>query len=516
MKIRRVGAFIVALVFMGCVTFAPAASASEPEEQEEIELSNDDYRAYINNLLRPSFFSRYVVGAEDVGQGIQVTKNNFTTTNTPSPTGIVTDFAEGVLKEVIKEIFESAIVNDDTYQLPNIQQYQGKLLVTYAGDVKEVITCVQTIYQTQATSTTWNNHIILSYIRQINDYYTTFTACDIDSENLCNPNISGNLRGNFNTVVYSGYANGVSNVPAFVNGEKQAVAAYLGTYMQNRGVRDQRRTLEIYDTAANSQTYDEWSGTSFDCTTNFVNFTDSNLITCFSGGSEYRPLWYIYNTMETNINTGGYAWTIGAVFTTSTTFTNDYPQYVTQNNNKTNLQTSQPYNVNFNSTIQSNTYNVNDTHNFAIYDRTTNSLTVNDIAYNSFYDDMAQNNYDSLLNTYQNYYYYGYPETEPPPEIPTETRPTTTTTTTTTTGAIVTADTAQPPATGGTAVPKYTMDMGAVSSDFQYLKNMSNDIDKKRPFWIVRLMNKLINDTGLAPLFFFAFIISVLGVFLWK
>lgn len=151
--------------------------------------------------------------------------------------------------------------------------------------------------------------------------------------------------------------------------------------------------------------------------------------------------------------------------------------------------------------------------------------------FNRFYVNIPLNTdltYQQTLNiieqSYENTNYSYNWQTDILPEIipeselvqPPPTEPPTETTATTTTGAIVTIDTMQPPATQGTVLPKYTMDMGAVSSDFQYLKNMTNNVDKKRPFWIVRLMNELLNDTGLLPLFFFAFLISVLGVFLWR
>lgn len=66
------------------------------------------------------------------------------------------------------------------------------------------------------------------------------------------------------------------------------------------------------------------------------------------------------------------------------------------------------------------------------------------------------------------------------------------------------------------AEPKYTLDMNAVHSDLDFVKNQAAEIDVGRSFWIVELFGKIMTDTGFFPLFFFVFLMGVLGVLLWK
>ena len=66
------------------------------------------------------------------------------------------------------------------------------------------------------------------------------------------------------------------------------------------------------------------------------------------------------------------------------------------------------------------------------------------------------------------------------------------------------------------AEPKYTLDMEAVHSDLDYVKNQASEISVGRSFWIIKMFEKIMTDTGLFPLFFFVFLMGVLGVLLWK
>lgn len=110
---------------------------------------------------------------------------------------------------------------------------------------------------------------------------------------------------------------------------------------------------------------------------------------------------------------------------------------------------------------------------------------------------------DNITN---NYYYYTDP-VEP-------------SATTTTTTIILPPDTSSEAATYPPIIPdaepKYTLDMSAVYSDMSYIKQQSNQISVTRSLWVVSLLDKILQDTQLLPLFLFLFLMSVLGVLLWK
>lgn len=110
---------------------------------------------------------------------------------------------------------------------------------------------------------------------------------------------------------------------------------------------------------------------------------------------------------------------------------------------------------------------------------------------------------DNITN---NYYYYTDP-VEP-------------SATTTTTTIILPPDTSSEAATYPPIIPdaepKYTLDMSAVYSDMSYIKQQSNQISVTRSLWVVSLLDKILQDTQLLPLFLFLFLMSVLGVLLWR
>ena len=66
------------------------------------------------------------------------------------------------------------------------------------------------------------------------------------------------------------------------------------------------------------------------------------------------------------------------------------------------------------------------------------------------------------------------------------------------------------------AVPKYTLDMTAVSSDIEELKKQSTSVSIGKSFWVIRVLDYMLNELGLMPLFLLLFFFGVLGVLLWK
>lgn len=500
---------LLALLFFCVCAVAPlVASAEEVVENDLIELSNDDYKNYITDSLRPSFFSEFFNDMTASASDALITDKNYTSTNAPKPSGAgsagssITSAIRDLGIEIVKKIINDSTINQQRngFQIPEYRQQMGKLRNVYNSGLVEIITCTITTYETPEIGNLgeptgkYLNHCILSLIRQTDNYYTTTVICDSGSENFCN---SYTGTGNFSMSSYSMYAN-IYPVRFF---DYEAQQTVLNHQMLMTGSSYNSVTF------SNLEISDEITSSTLRTNLYFGDFQKQG-ISEISSGNQYRTLSYILGSSFVYSSTSNNASSsLGVAFTSFNTITNNYQDYSQKKEINETLEQKQA--ITYLSEINSNTViNESNIENYNYLTIEGDRLTTNS-NFNSWWSSSVSEeiNYN-ITNNYANYWYIGDPDpTEPPSTIPTQPP----------TEPPVTIPT-QPPVTVPTesAVPKYTLDMTAVSSDMEELKKQSTSIELGKSFWVIRLLDKFLTDLNLMPLFLFLFLLSVLGVLLWK
>ena len=206
--------FFVTLIFFCFVVAVPLVAVAEDDSGVLVELSEDDYRAYIEKeLAKPALYA--------IGDDLVTTKT-YESTNAPKPSGagsIGSSITTSILnfgKEIIEDLInDSSVENDNSgLQIPDFKQHIGKCRIVYNSGLVEVLTCSLTTYSTQVIGNLgkptgeYKPHAILTFIRESDKRYTVTTLCDEDSTKYC---ISYSDVGTFSFVNFSSYSNLYAN-----------------------------------------------------------------------------------------------------------------------------------------------------------------------------------------------------------------------------------------------------------------------------------------------------------------
>lgn len=406
----------VTLIVSFSFIIVPLVVSAEEEVIEDnlIELSNDDYKDYISDLLRPSFFSEFFNDMTASASDALITTKNYESTNAPKPSGSgsVVNLIKDIGKKIIEDVINDSVVDNSGCQIPEFHQQTGKLRNVYNSGLVEIITCTVTAYQTPVIGTlgeptgTYNNHCILSFIRQIDDYYTITTICDNDSKKYCD---AYSVIGTYKQASYAAYTTPYY-VRFFDYATQETVPNHQIRAIAN-GYQMNWTDLETDEEIKNStlQTY-----------VYFGSYEKQGLPE-FSSGSTYQSLSNIlasssvYPSSNNSARAG-----IGAVFAVSSTVTNDYQDY--SQREEVNKTVEQKQAITYMSEINTtNVINKNNINNYKFLTIEGDKLTTNN-NFDSWWSSSVEEvvNYN-IQNTYVNYWYIGEPDpTEPPSTIPTQ------------------------------------------------------------------------------------------------
>ena len=537
MKQRLMKFFAAVLVLLFYTSFLLPFSVIAGEiEEDPIELTNEEYENYINDLLRPTFFEEIF---NDITASAKVDLGKFDSSNVPASSGVgsagsasgLKDFGMEILKDLVLNITNKAFVDGST-RMPDFNQRIGKLRNVYNSGLTEIITCGLTIYQTERTGNlgdsvgTFDDHCILTLTRQTGNYYTITTICDTDSEKYCDPLATANFKmGSYSPYVV------VSPYRFYDDASQSSIS---GQHIPSTGTY----TRIVFNEFSNNDLEEMpgFSTTAFSSNLYFVSH-DRQGVSEFSSGSQYRTLAYILRSSSMRMGNGNLG--IGICFSVSNTITNDYQEYSQQQeiNNNADQKQSITYLSELNTT---NVINENNIQNYR-------NMTYNfDSWWQSNVTEVINNN---ITNVYNNYWItptdppetippVTQPPTNPPEIIPPITQPVTdppetippaiqpptdppetippVTQSPTDPPEAIPPDTYLPPIPSESLLPEYTLDVSAISAGIADIKKQAFTIDFSGSFWLLEVMNYLLTETGLLPLFIFAFFMSLLGYFLWK
>lgn len=417
---KRFLCFVLALMLL-CLFPVPLVADAEEEVIEDnlIELSNDDYKNYINDLLRPSFFSEFFNDMTASASDALITTKNYESTNAPKPSGIgsvgssVTSQLIDLGVELVKDIInDSAIDNSDSFQIPEFKQQMGKLRNVYNSGLVEIITCCMTTYQTPVIGVlgeptgTYENHCILSFIRQMDDYYTITTICDDASEKYCE---TYSTTGTFSLGSYSSYS-----TPYYIRFfDYDTQSTIVGHKIPAVG---SSYKIGFHDLTS----IDEFPTSSFNSIGIYFGSYSKQGISEFSSGANYRTLYQIISSSSVYFSDSDRASSsVGVVFTVVNTITNDYQDYSQQEEVNQTLEQKQSitYLQEINTTNKINKTNIN---NYDFLTIEGDKLTTNS-NFNSWWSSSSETIINNVTNNYANYWYIGDPDpTEPPSTIPTQ------------------------------------------------------------------------------------------------
>lgn len=405
---------------LSLILFCSVSLTVNAEEQEEmIELSNDEYQDYVNNLLRPAFFEEFV--NEMTVSAVDLNKDAYKSTNVPKSSGIgsaggssvLKDFGKEIIEDIATKIINDAAVDNSGYYMPEFRQQTGKLRNVYNSGLVEIITCTMTTYQTPAVGSlggktgSYDNHCILTLIRQIDDYYTITTICDEASKEYCS---TYTATGNY---IFESYSpNAYTYFVRFFDGAAQETIPNHQILGHGSSIK-----FKFYDLPV----IDEIPNTTGLGTTLFFLVYDRQGLPEFSSGSQYRALNYILTSSSTFSSDSSKASSIpGCAFAVSNTITNDYQDYSQQH--EFNETSEQKQAITYLSDI--NTTNVINKNNIDNYSNITNNF---DSWYQSNVTEIVNNN---ITNVYNNYWITPTdppvptdPPTQPPETVPPITQP---------------------------------------------------------------------------------------------
>ena len=500
-----------------------------------IELSNEEYEKYINDLLRPTFFQEFI--NEMSASAVDLNKDTYTSTNVPKSSGIgsaggssvLKDFGKEILRDITTKIINDSMIDNSGCQMPEFRQQTGKLRNVYNSGLVEIITCTMTTYQTPVVgvlggnTVNYDNHCILTLIRQIDDHYTITTICDESSKKYCDVYTA---TGNYTVDYYSPDSHVYYG--RFFDGATQETIPNHQILGNGTSIK-----FNFYDLPF---TIDEIPNTNGLGTAIYFLVYDRQGLPEFSSGSQYRPLNYILQQhfiySSDSISARG---ALGCAFAVSNTIMNNYQDYIQQE--EYNETAKQKQSITYLSEL--NTTNVINQNNINDYSHIFNNF---DSWYQSNVTDVVNNN---ITNIYNNYWTMPtdpptptqpptnppetippitQPVTDPPETIPPATQPPTdppetippVTQPPTDPPEAIPPDTFLPPIPSETLLPEYTLDVSAISAGIVDIKKQAFTIDFSGSFWFLEVMNYLLTETGLLPLFIFAFFMSLLGYFLWK
>lgn len=402
----------VCLLLFWCIDLPELVANAEDqaEEQELTELSAEEYEDYINDLLRPTFFSEIF---EDIEASAKVDLGKFDSSNVPSSSGAgsagsasgLKDFGMEILSDLVLDIANKAFVGGST-RMPDFNQRIGKLRNVYNSGLVEIITCGLTTYQTERLGNlgdpvgTYDDHCILTLTRQIDNYYTVTTICDPDSSKYCDPSATADYK-------LGGYSPYVTASP-YRYFDESTQTSISGQYIPSYGTYTRIFFIEFSD-----NDLEEMPGLGSGTLQSDLYFFshDRRGVSEYSSGSQYRTLSYILGSSGIRVSSGGLG--RGICFSVANTITNDYQEYSQQQeiNNNTEQKQSITYLSELNTTNIINENNIQNYKNMS-YDFSS--------WWQSNVSEVINNN---ITNIYNQYWIVPTDPPEIPPTDPSVTPP---------------------------------------------------------------------------------------------
>lgn len=504
---RKIVYFFCTVIF--CFAVVPVTVLADNVDQDGmIELSEQEYQAYIENLL-----SAPVTIAVDLEKPKDITTQKYESTNAPKPSGagsvgssITTSLIDRGI-DLIKDVINNSSVDKSSngFQIPDFRQQIGKLRVVYNSGLVEIVTCSLTTYDTPEIGIlgeptgNYNPHAIVTFIRESDKRYTVTTICDDNSTKYCD---SYTTIGTFSIGSYIPYS--TVYVPRFFDYETQMSVAGR-PYTQINGSRISKFRF------SDLETVDEIPSDVFEIANLYFGSASEQGLPEINSGNQYKNLYTlligssVYGGPQSTVSNQGIA------FAVVNTVTNNYQDYIQMTDTNDNPDREQKQSITYLSEINStNIYNENTIKNYDFLSIVDGRITTNN-NFDSTFQSWTETINNNVQNIYNNYWYIVPDPTEPPVTVPTD-PPITYPPATVPTDPPVT----YPPATIPTAEPKYTLDMTAISSDIEELKKQSTSVSIGKSFWVIRVLDYMLNELGLMPLFLLLFFFGILGVLLWK
>ena len=495
------------LVFSSLLPFAVGAESEEGLKM--VQLSEEDYAAYIQEQL-----DRPVTYAVDLTKPSGVT---YESTNTPKKSGagsISSPITSAVIDygiEIIKDVINDSVIENTSsgLQIPDFRQQMGKCRIVYSSGLVEILTCSLTIYSTQVIGTlgeptgAYKPHAILTFIRESSNRYTVTTICDNDAKKYCDS--------------YS--TTGVLSFSSYVPYSTTYPVRFFD-YKSQETVSSPRPTMlgQRYDglTFRDFGSTDELTSSIFSINYLFFGTASMQGLPEINSGYQYKPLSSLVSTNTMAMSVTGSASLSGFCLAVTNSITNSYQDYIQMTDINDTPDREQKQSITYLSELNTtNIYNDNTIKNYDFLSLVDGRITTNSNFSGWWQNNVSETVDNSVHNTY-NYYWSQEPSpTEPPTDPPTEplTDLSTSSTSTTETFPLATLPTGTfPPA----VLPKYTLDITVLESGADFLYDEAENVDVSRGFWLIRLMQYVLKETGLFSYFIFAFLLGLVGVLLWR
>ena len=411
MKIKKfLYLFVVLIVF--CSAFVVPLVVVADDSEVLVELSEDDYRAYIENeLAKPVTYA--------VGDGLVTTKD-YESTNVPKKSGagsIGSSITTGILnfgKDIIEDIINDSTIENDSsgLQIPDFRQQIGKCRVVYSSGLVEILTCSLTTYSTQVIGNAgkptgeYKPHAILTFIRETDSRYTVTTICDDESTQYCD---SYSTVGTFSFGTYTSYSTTYAN--RFFDYDTQDTV--VSPRVQLLG---QRYTSFLF---RDLEQIEEVNQSTFDMKNLFFGTATRQGLPEINSGYQYKPLYSLVSGANMFGSSTNGTSIQGLCLATANTITNSYSDYVQMKDVEDTPEREQKQSVTYLSEINStNIYNENTIKNYDFLTYIDGRITTNAI-FSGYWENSVEtviNN--NVYNTYNNYWTQEPEPTQPPETVP--------------------------------------------------------------------------------------------------